>query len=156
MGERGQQGGLNEFRQFGGGGNRGDNDYSAMNRGDRLPEGGNPNVNPRGIEGVVREGVRDLQAMRRDLEGSGGEQRDIQELIREMQRLDPAKFKGNPEMVEQLRDQVLVSIEQLELQLRRKLGEEVGGAVRSGGARPAPSGYRDAVAEYYRRLSKGK
>jgi hypothetical protein len=159
-GERGQQGGLDEFRQFGGGGNRGDSDYSAMNRGDRLPQGGNPNAGADSLQtnitGFVRDSVRDLQAMRREFEGSGEEQRDIQELIREMQRLDPAKFKGNPEMVEQLRGQVLASIEQLELQLRRKMGEDVGGAVRSDGVRPAPSGYRDAVAEYYRRLSKGK
>ena len=46
-------------------------------------------------------------------------------------------------------------IEQIELQLRRLLDDQAGG-VRSGSAEPVPPGYSDAVAEYFRRLSKEK
>jgi hypothetical protein len=81
--------------------------------------------------------------------------KEVNDLIREMQRIDPARFKGNPELVEQLRAQVLAGIEQLELQLRRKLEDQQGGQVRNSSAKPGPQGYQESVAEYFRRLSKG-
>ena len=36
-----------------------------------------------------------------------------------MERLDPSRFPGNPAMVEQLRTQVLASVDKLEPELRR-------------------------------------
>jgi hypothetical protein len=80
--------------------------------------------------------------------------RDVQELIRELERLDPKRFPGNPELIERLRTQVLPSLEQLELQLRRTLEGDQAGQVRSGASEPIPTGYAAAVAEYCRRLSK--
>ena len=41
-------------------------------------------------------------------------------------------------------------------QLRRMLDGEQGAYVRSGSTEPVPPGYADAVAEYFRRLSKEK
>ena len=72
---------------------------------------------------------------------------------REMSRLDPKRFPGNPEMVERLRQQVVGGIEHLELQLRRKL-DDGGGSVRLGASEPVPQGYTKSVAEYFRKLSK--
>jgi hypothetical protein len=40
-------------------------------------------------------------------------------------------------------------------QLRRRM-EQKGGSVRSAASERAPEGYADAVAEYYRRVAKGK
>jgi hypothetical protein len=152
-------------RQFGGvrdqqyGGRGGGSDYSAMNRGGYLPEAPRGPVGPgdiAGIERAYREGLRDLSQMRGELGGDNPEvARDIQELIREMQRLDPSRFQGNPALVEQLRTQVLSGLEQLELQMRRKL-DDASSQARTGAARPVPNGYQDSVAEYFRRLSKGK
>ena len=42
------------------------------------------------------------------------------------------------------------------MELRRKVDEAGGGSVRSPGAEPVPQGYADAVAEYFRKLSKSK
>jgi hypothetical protein len=42
------------------------------------------------------------------------------------------------------------------MQLRRKLDGELAGQVRSGASKPIPSGYRESVADYFRRLGKGK
>ncbi len=43
---------------------------------------------------------------------------------------------------------------QVELELRRKLGEDASAETRSQATEPVPPGYGDAVAEYFRRLSK--
>ena len=54
-----------------------------------------------------------------------------------------------------MRSELLPNIEQLELQLRRKLEGEQGGQVRSSNTERVPAGYGEAIAEYFRRLSKG-
>jgi hypothetical protein len=132
-----------------------------MNSGGYLPElgqggtmgyaGGN-----RGVEQAYREGLRDLSEVRRDLRDNPEIAKEVQDLIREMQRLDPSRFKGNPALVEQLRSQVLTGLEQLELQMRRKLESSTDGQVRSSTSQPVPTGYQESVAEYFRRLSRGK
>ena len=58
--------------------------------------------------------------------------REVQDLIHEMQRLDPKRFPGNPELVEQLHTQVLNDVDKLELQLRRQNDEKESGEIRSG------------------------
>ena len=114
-------------------------------------------ADPRAVEQAYREGMRDLQSMRTELNGESPElSREVNDMIREMQRLDPARFKGNPELVEQLRSQVLAGLEQIELQLRRQLDDKNAGQVRSTVARPVPPGYQESVAEYFRRLSRSK
>jgi hypothetical protein len=130
-----------------------------MNRGDRQPAPGGVPTQPTDIQSVERlhrESLRDLGRLQQSLEGNPEVTRDIQELIREMQRLDPSRFPGNPEMVERLRYQVLAGIEQVELRLRRMLDEQAGGNVRSTASQPVPAGYAEAVAEYFRRLSRDK
>ena len=131
-----------------------------MNRGGFSPQGGTarePEMGAAGVERTLREGIRDLTQLRQSMAGDNPEMaRDIQDLIREMQRLDPSRFDGNPALVEQLRSQVLTGLEQLELQLRRKQDDANGGQVRSGATRPVPPGYQEPVADYFRRLSKGQ
>jgi hypothetical protein len=80
--------------------------------------------------------------------------RELQELIREMQQLDPRRFPGNPALFEQLHTQVLNDVDKLELQLQRKLDDKQSGQIRSSNPMPMPAGYQDAVADYFRRLSK--
>jgi hypothetical protein len=132
-------------------------EFSAINRGDLQapPERPVTSARPEAAEldRVYRQGLRDLGELRRSLVDNPELARNVQELIREMQRLDPKRFPGNPELVEQLRRQLLPALEQLELGLRRQL-EDRGEQIRSGAAEPVPPGYADAVAEYFRRLSK--
>ena len=56
-------------------------------------------------------------------------------------------------MLSELHTQVLASVDKLELQLRRDLDDKNSGQIRSGDSLSVPSGYEDAVAEYFRRLS---
>ena len=150
--------GEREARQ---GGQRGQGEWSAINRGGYLPELGNGGV-PRadgpsmaGVEQAYREGMRELNQVGREMGENPEVAREVQSLIREMQRLNPSNFKGNPEMVEQLRSQVLANLEQIELQLRRKLDEQ-SSQVRSNPSRAVPQGYAESVADYFRRLSRGR
>ena len=108
------------------------------------------------IERALQEAMRELNGLRQELRGEPAPLADVQELIRELQRLGPGRFPGNPALVEQLRTQVLTSVDKLELQLRRELDEKEPGQIRSGDSLQVPSGYKDAVAEYYRRLSKDR
>jgi len=153
------QGGNDGFRTSSGGARGQGNNDSAMNDGSYSPTApGNRGqaADPRAVEQAFREGMRDLQSMRSQLSGESPElAREVNDMIRELQRLDPARFKGNPELVEQLRSQVLAGLEQIELQLRRQLDDKNAGQVRSTVARPVPPGYQEPVAEYFRRLSKG-
>lgn len=131
--------------------------FSAMNTGERLPpETGlqPPAADFRALEQAYREGLRDLAALRQSMRDHPELATDLQELIRQMQRLDPKRFPGNPALVEQLRTQLVPTLEHVELRLRRQLEDSGEGQVRSGLARPVPPGYADAVAEYYRKLSR--
>ncbi|MCP5115564.1 MAG: hypothetical protein GY953_32455 [bacterium] len=147
-------------QQFGGGGGP-QRSYSAMNRGDRIPN--LPNVRPmsesdfQNMERAYREGLGDLRNLRQSVRQDDPEMaREIQSLIREMQALDPSRFPGNPALVNRLTTEVLPNLEQIELRLRRQLEEAEGGQVRGGLTLPVPAGYADAVAEYFRKLSEGK
>jgi len=81
--------------------------------------------------------------------------KEIGDIMREMQKATMGATQG-PELGARLDRQVLPNIEQLELVLRRKLEEQNGGQVRSGASDRVPPGYGEAVAEYFRKLSKGK
>jgi hypothetical protein len=106
------------------------------------------------IERALREAMRELNGLRQELRGEPAPLADVQDLIRELQRLRPGRFPGNPTLVEQLRTQVLTSVDKLELQLRHELDDKQPGQIRSGDSLQVPSGYKDAVAEYFRRLSQ--
>ncbi len=154
-GARGQgpgAGGEREQRGQQGGGDRGGS-YSAMNRGDWQPA---PGGRPEDMERAYQQGVRDLGRLQQMLAGQPEVARDVEALMREMQRLDPKRFPGNPELLSRLHGQVLAEIEQVELRLRRMLDGDRAGNVRSSAGQPPPPEYADAVAEYFRRLSKDK
>ena len=106
------------------------------------------------IERAFQEALRELNELRQTLRGEPGPLANIQELIRQMRRLDPSRFPGNPALLEQLHTQVLTSIDKLELQLRRQLDDQQSGQIRSGDSVRVPPGYQDSVAEYFRRLGK--
>jgi hypothetical protein len=46
-------------------------------------------------------------------------------------------------------------VDALELQLRHQLEESRGGTIRNTDPTKVPAGYRESVAEYYRKLSTG-
>jgi hypothetical protein len=141
-----------------GGGNVG-TIYNNFDTGNNTPRGGppvQPDNSPIPPQRDYDDSMRDLNQLRQAVQDDPDMARQVQELIRQMQRLDPSRFPGNPALVEQLHSQVLADVDKLELQLRRQLDDKQSGQVRSGDIRSVPAGYEDSVADYYRRLSNNK
>lgn len=110
---------------------------------------------------TIREGIRDLGQLEQMLRGNREipreVTRDVQDLIREMRQVDSGRLSGiTPERLDQIVGSLVDGTEQIELELRRLAGEKETGSVRSGVTQPAPPGYAEAVAEYFRRLAKQK
>jgi hypothetical protein len=121
---------------------------------DRIPEQGA--INNRGLEAAVRDSMRELSQMRAEMrEDNPDLDRELQDALNELRKYDPSKIGSDPLLAERIRNTVLPAIEQLELQLRRKLESTDAGQVRTSSNERVPQGYADAVAEYFRRLSKG-
>jgi hypothetical protein len=105
---------------------------------------------------VYQDTMRDLTQLRQYFSGNPQASEDVQDLIRQMSQLDPSRFADNALVLERIRNVILPNVEQLEVQVRRQLDEQQGGQVRNAGSEPVPAGYSDAVADYFRRLSKSK
>jgi len=99
--------------------------------------------------------LQDYRHTLRELENNAQIGKDLRDRIHDLYRLDPRLSPGNPHLMGLIESQMLTGVEQIELQLRRQLDDQ-GGTVRSDSADPVPQGYADAVAEYFRRLSKEK
>jgi hypothetical protein len=142
-----------------GGGYNGGPVYGGMNTGNnvynygQMPSPPNGNANPV-PEQAYRDSMAQLDQLRQSVKDDPDAVRQVQDLIREMQRLDPSRFPGNPAMVEELHNRVLGDVDKLELQLRRATDAKQSGQVHSTDSQPVPAGYEDAVADYFRRLSK--
>ncbi|MGA9939953.1 MAG: hypothetical protein WBP92_17030 [Candidatus Acidiferrales bacterium] len=121
-----------------------------------LPQPVSPDNSPLPTdpERSYQQSLDGLNQLRQTVDNDPDTARELQELIREMQQLDPKRFPGNPALFEQLHTQVLNDVDKLELQLRRKLDDKQSGQIRSSNPMPIPAGYQDAVADYFRRLSK--
>ena len=102
---------------------------------------------------ALRDAARDLQELRRALGDNPELQKAVADALVELQRLNLGSTR-DAELDERIRRVAMPNIEQLELLLRRKLDEERSGQVRAGTTEKAPLGYADAVAEYFRKLSK--
>lgn len=99
-----------------------------------------------------RESQRDLNSLRDFMRNNPDFATDYLNL---MHTLNPVA-QNDAELEGRISREVLPNIERLELELRRKLDEKNGDQVRSAGTETIPQGYSDAVADYYRKLSKGK
>jgi len=93
--------------------------------------------------------------MQQQAHGDPNATRDVNNLIRDFRQFDPYNLNNDPLLSERIQA-ALGNIEQVEMELRRKVEQSGGGdgSVRSPGSEPAPQGYSDAVAEYFRKLSK--
>jgi hypothetical protein len=102
------------------------------------------------------QGLADLQSVRRAVADDPAAKHQVDELIRSMQQLDPRRFPGNPQEVDRLFAEVRSGVDRLELQLGHDPADDTRDVVRNTESLPVPEGYQDAVAEYYRRLSKAQ
>jgi len=81
--------------------------------------------------------------------------RGVADLLRDFNAMDPRRL-GDARLLEQLEARILARTEEVEMLLRRKVDEKQGATVRSAAPAPVPQGYGEAVAEYFRRLSKSR
>jgi hypothetical protein len=130
--------------------NTGNNQFD-RSRGPATPDNSPVPADP---ERTFQQGMVELNQLRHLAQNDPAALKEVQDLVREMQRLDPKRFPGNPAMVEQLHTEVLAGVDRLELQLRHD--SDGPGEVRTTKESTIPAGYEEAVAEYYRRLSKGQ
>ena len=143
-------------RDRGGARNGNNNWWIDTGNNSNLPQPVSPDNSPLppDPERAYQQSLDGLNQLRQTVQDDPDTARELQELIREMQQLDPKRFPGNPALFEQLHTQVLNDVDKLELQLRRKLDDKQSGQIRSSNPMPIPAGYQDAVADYFRRLSK--
>ncbi len=108
----------------------------------------------REMERALRDGARSVPRLVRDLRTGGIYNEDLEEIRNFVRGLGGDRFKGNPNLLAQEYRRMLTLLEQLELQVRRQVEAEQGGQVRAEVNTPVPEQYREAVAEYFRRLSR--
>jgi hypothetical protein len=106
------------------------------------------------MEQALAQGLRALPRITNDLSRGGLYEEDLEAIRKKARELSSSQFKNNPELLEREYRSVLSLLEQLELQTRRKVETEEGGDVRVIVSEPVPDQYREAVAEYFRRLSR--
>jgi hypothetical protein len=106
--------------------------------------------NPADTERTFRQQMRELDRLRQMVQSDPNLSKQVRDLTRQMQGLDPTRFPGNPAMVEHMQSEMLSSIDRMELELSNASTAET----RTGKSDTVPTGYQDSVADYYRRLSK--
>ena len=111
--------------------------------------------NPADTQRAIDQGLTLLNQVRAAVQDSPEARQQLQMLIDEMRNLDPSRFPGNPALVEQMHQQLVSGVDALELQLRKQLDQGKGGTIRNADPSKVPPGYKDSVAEYYRKLSGG-
>ena len=109
------------------------------------------------VQRALRQAVQEIPGLTQQLRRKGIDEQELAELRRFVASLSHSRFPGNPQLLEKEHRKVLALLEQLELQVRRQVEQEKGNfQVRVVGAEPVPEQYREAVAEYFRRLSQGR
>jgi hypothetical protein len=143
----------------GGGGNRDGTVNGSLNTGNTRTSGQavapRQGPNPADTQREIDQGLSVLNQVRSLVQDSPEAKQELQTLVDQMRKLDPSRFPGNPALVEQMHQQLVSSLDALELQLRRQLEEGQGGTIRNADPAKVPAGYQDSVAEYYRKLSGG-
>ena len=67
------------------------------------------------------------------------------------------KLNGDPSILQStIGDDAVTHLERLEVELNKRLGEQQATGARSGSPEASPEKYRDAVAEYFKKLSQPK
>ncbi|HEV2136102.1 MAG TPA: hypothetical protein VGR47_17825 [Terracidiphilus sp.] len=129
--------------------NTGNNSYGRGRQQQTAPT--NSYGNPGDTERTFEQNMSGLTELRQMVQSDPQTAKDVAELTRLMQHLDPHRFPGNPAEVQRMHQELLSTVGRLELQLQR---DGISSDARTGKPPAVPAGYRDAVAEYYKKLSK--
>jgi hypothetical protein len=114
-------------------------------------------VRPQDFQQTYRDTLQSLNQLQQQMgREDPNTARDIQGAMRDLRNLDPALMSNDPLLAQRIQA-ALAGVEQVEMELRRKVEDTTGGgSVRSPGGERVPPGYADKVAEYYRKLGKAK
>ena len=128
----------------GGAGNRDRNVYGGYDTGNTRISGQavapQQGPNPADTQREIDQGLNLLNQVRAAVQDSPEARQQLQSLIDQMRNLDPSRFPGNPALVEQMHQQLVSSVDALELQLRRQLDENQGGTIRNTDPTKVPAG----------------
>ena len=114
------------------------------------------NNNPQAIDDVrqqLNDASRELLTLGNDLRNQGLTDEELR-AVRELGDALRGSITGNPELIEQEFQQLVNLAEQLELRLAAGADTAERAAVRAQAPTQVAPGYEEAVAEYYRRLSR--
>jgi hypothetical protein len=141
-----QGGGANSGGSLGNGGN--------WNGGNYLGPNGRLNPQSPDYQTQYRQTLQSLQQLQQGLKGDPAMQKDITQLMQQMRELDPVAYGNDPVLAERIQAAIVANVEQVEMELRRKVEDTNGGNIRSPGSEKVPPGYSEATAEYFKKLSK--
>jgi hypothetical protein len=100
-----------------------------------------------------REWANDAEALRRQLQASGLNPRELDDIIRDLQRFDSEHAYTDPKSLEQLHAAAIDKLKKFEFSLRRK-ADAGNDSLSLSGSDQVPDGFRQAIEEYYRSLAK--
>jgi hypothetical protein len=121
--------------------------------GDMISGSGEDDARQLGAE--LRERLRDAENLRRELGGTSAG-RELGGAIEQLRGIADGRMEGEAQTAASLKAQVIDPLRQLELELSKRLREQLGRTnLRLGDEGAAPGRYRKSVEEYYRRLSQG-
>jgi len=100
-----------------------------------------------------REWANDADALRRQLQQNGVSPRELEDIIRDLQKFDNDRVYTDPRGLELLQAAALEKLKKFEFSLRRKV-ENGNDSLSLSGSDQVPDGFRQAIEEYYRSLSR--
>ena len=101
----------------------------------------------------LQEWQTETEALRRDLVEAGVDPRDLDAILRDIQGLDSDRIWANPQSLQALQASALERLRQFEFSLRRQI-ETDSQPLALSGSDEVPAGFREAIEEYYRSLSR--
>jgi hypothetical protein len=170
-GQQGQQGGQGQQAggqqggaQAGGnqaGGRNSDGTYAGGAFGGRYDNGYGPNrgvyrfdpADARQFRNDFRQWQNDAQSLRRDLTQAGVDTKDLDQILRDLRAFDSDAAFTDGNSLALLQAQALDKLKKFEFALRRK-AEGGDQPLSLSGSDEVPSGFRQAIEEYYRALAK--
>src|SRR4029079_16409829 len=100
-----------------------------------------------------REWANDADALRRKLQAAGVHTRDFDEVNKDLRMFDNDRLYADPQGLEKLQAAAIDRLKKFEFTLRRK-ADAGNDSLSLSGSDQVPDGFRQAIEEYYRSLSK--
>ncbi len=108
-------------------------------------------IGPNG--GAWNDAVRDYNRLQNQLRDNPDLSKQLHDLYGRFLGMDPRRFQADPQLLDKRIDDFLGDMAGIELALRKN-ADAAGGNPRTATPQQVPPGYANAVAEYFRRLSK--